>query len=62
MKLFIGIALTCIGACIGAVLLWLLVRGRSKTKLFAFITDAWEFICLAVALLLLGVVLIIKYK
>jgi hypothetical protein len=60
MKFAIGIALAALGAALFTALAVLL--RKSKRKFFDYLTDAWELLGLAVALLALGIVLIVKYR
>ena len=59
MKFAIGIALAVLGAALFTVLT--ILFHKSEKKPFSFLTDAWEFLGLAAAVLALGIVLIVKY-
>jgi len=56
----LGIALAVLGTALFIVLA-ILFR-KSEKKFFAYLTDSWEILGLAAALLALGIVLILKYR
>ena len=60
MKFVIGIALAVLGTALFAALAMLF--RKSGKKLFDFLTDGWEALGLAAAMLALGIVLIVKYQ
>jgi hypothetical protein len=62
MKFALGIVLVGLGLILLAFLIFLLFNDLEQTKFFSFLIDAWEFIGLSFTMLLLGIILIMKYK